>query len=51
LSLITEVGSPLKASISSGAGFGTLVMAVVMVIRTFSPAAACQARRSDFAAT
>ena len=28
---------PLNASIRSGAGFGTLVMAVVMLIRTFSP--------------
>jgi hypothetical protein len=37
LSLITEVGAPLNASIRSGAGFGTLVMAVVMLIRTVSP--------------
>jgi hypothetical protein len=46
LSLITEVGAPLNASISSGAGFGTLVIAVVMLIRTVSPW-----RRSGFAAT
>src|SRR6185503_3193339 len=37
LSLMTEVGAPLKASISSGAGFGTLVMAVVMLTRTVPP--------------
>jgi hypothetical protein len=29
-----EVGASLKASIRSAAGFGTLVMAVVMVIKT-----------------
>jgi hypothetical protein len=37
LSLITEVGAPLNASIRSGAGFGTLVMAVVMLIKIVSP--------------
>ena len=37
LSLITEVGAPLNASIRSGAGFGTLVMAVVMLMQTVSP--------------
>jgi hypothetical protein len=39
LSLITEVGTPRNASIRSGAGFGTLVMAVVMLIKIVSPAA------------
>jgi hypothetical protein len=34
---MTEVGACLKASIRSVAGFGTLVMAVVMLIRTVSP--------------
>jgi hypothetical protein len=37
LSLITEVGAPLNASIRSDAGFGTLVIAVVMLIKTVSP--------------
>jgi hypothetical protein len=36
LSLITDVGAPLKASIKAGAGFGTLVIAVVMVMQTAS---------------
>ena len=34
---ITEVGAPLNASIRSGAGFGTLVMAVVMLMQIVSP--------------
>jgi hypothetical protein len=34
---MTEVGASLNASIRSGAGFGTLVMAVVMLIKTVSP--------------
>jgi hypothetical protein len=37
LSLITEVGAPLNASIRSGAGFGTLVVAVVMLMQAVSP--------------
>ena len=32
-----HVGASLNASISSGAGFGTLVMAVVMLMQTVSP--------------
>jgi hypothetical protein len=34
---MTEVGAPLNASIRSGAGFGTLVMAVVMLMQIVSP--------------
>jgi hypothetical protein len=34
---MTEVGAPRNASIRSGAGFGTLVMAVVMLMRIVSP--------------
>jgi hypothetical protein len=34
---MTEVGASLNASIRSGAGFGTLVMAVVMLMQTVSP--------------
>ena len=32
-----DVGASLNASISSGAGFGTLVMAVVMLMQTVPP--------------
>ena len=32
-----HVGASLNASISSGAGFGTLFMAVVMLMQTVSP--------------
>jgi hypothetical protein len=32
-----QVGASLKASIRSGAGFGTLVMAVVMLMQIIPP--------------
>jgi hypothetical protein len=32
-----QVGASLKASIRSGAGFGTVVMAVVMLMQIVSP--------------
>jgi hypothetical protein len=32
-----QVGASLNASIRSGAGFGTLVMAVVMLMQIISP--------------
>ena len=40
---MTHVGASLNASISSGAGFGTLVMAVVMLMQTVSPLVASSA--------